>query len=95
MTVQVSDGTNVATAPAAFTLAYSSVNDAPVFNVVGGSPAAVNEDVGVQTVVDFASGMAVGPSTTIAFDESSQTLTGLPLPRTRQRHPCIQHVASH
>ena len=76
VTVQVSDGTDVATAPAAFTLAYRSANDAPVFNVVGGSPAAVNEDVGVQTVVNFASGMAVGPSTAIAFDESSQTLTG-------------------
>ena len=30
----------------------------------------------MQTVVNFASGMAVGPSTAIAFDESSQTLTG-------------------
>jgi hypothetical protein len=80
VTVQVTDGTDTATA--VFTLAANAVNDAPVFNVVGGNPAAVNEDVGVQTVVNFASGMAVGPAPAIAFDESSQTLTGFTVSTT-------------
>jgi CSLREA domain-containing protein len=82
VTVQVNDGTDIATVPAAFTLAFTAVNDAPVFNVVGGSPPAANEDVGAQTVVNFASGMAVGPSTAIAADESSQTLTGFTVTTT-------------
>ena len=63
-----------ATATSAFTMTVNAVNDAPQFSI-GGNPAASAEDAGLQTVAGFATGMAVGPATAVAFDEGGQTLT--------------------
>src|SRR5439155_24890366 len=53
-----------------FTITINPINDPPTFNLAG-NPAAVNEDVGPQTVTNFATAMSVGPA-----NESTQALVG-------------------
>ena len=55
-----------------FTITVNALNDAPVFTVAAANQM-VDEDAGLQTVANWATGIAPGPLT--ATDESGQTLT--------------------
>lgn len=60
--------------PQTFTITVAPINDPPSFTLTG-NPPAVNEDVGLTTVANFASSISPGPA-----DEAGQTLTFLLTP---------------
>ncbi|MGB3464500.1 MAG: Ig-like domain-containing protein, partial [Cyclobacteriaceae bacterium] len=65
------DGVPVATSAAqTFTITVNAVNDAPSFNI-GGSPPAISEDAGLQTISNYATAISKGGNA----DEDSQSLT--------------------
>ncbi len=67
---------NVNNSSQSFTITVTAVNQPPTFTLAG-NPPAVNEEAGLQTVNNFATGMSTGPA-----NESSQSLVGFTVSQT-------------
>ncbi len=78
ITVRATD-TNTEFTETTFQVNITSVNDAPTFNL--GTPPAVNEDVGAQTVTNLATSISAGPlneaGQNVSFSVSNNTNPGI------------------